>query len=121
MSSETRNKKIADAIQRELSEIIRLGLRDPRVMMVTITDVELKRDNSHAKIFFTSLGGDAQVNSCQQGLQSAAGYLRTQLAGRLTIRTVPDLHFAIDNSVERGVNLAKLIDDALADDAKHPH
>ena len=45
---------------------------------------------------------------------------RTQLAGRLTIRTVPDLHFAIDNSVERGVNLAKLIDEALADDAKHP-
>ena len=120
MSNETRNKKIADAIQRELSEIIRLGLRDPRVTMVTITDVELKRDNSHAKIFFTSLGGDAKTESCQKGLQSAAGFLRTQLAGRLTIRTVPDLHFAIDNSVERGVNLSKLIDDALADDAKHP-
>ena len=120
MSNETRNKKIADAIQRELSEIIRLGLRDPRVTMVTITDVELKRDNSHAKIFFTSLGGEAQIKSCQQGLQSAAGFLRTQLAGRLTIPTVPDLHFAVDNSVERGVNLSKLIDEALADDAKHP-
>lgn len=120
MSNETRNKKISDAIQRELSDIIRLGLRDPRVTMVTLTDVELTRDNSHAKIFFTSLGAEAQVKSCQQGLQSAAGFLRSQLAGRLTIRTVPDLHFAIDNSVERGVRLSKLIDDAVADDAKHP-
>ena len=119
MSQEARNRKIADAIQRELSEVIRLELRDPRVSMVTITDVEVARDNAHAKVFFTSLGTDAQVESCQHGLQSAAGFLRSQIAHRLTIRTVPQLHFEIDVSIERGVRLSKLIDDAVANDSKH--
>jgi ribosome-binding factor A len=119
MSSEARNRKIAEAIQRELSEVIRLDMRDPRVSMLTLTDVELARDNSHAKVFFTSMGNDAQVESCRHGLQSAAGFLRSQLAHRLTIRTVPQLHFEVDKSIERGVRLSKLIDDAVADDAKH--
>ena len=120
MSQETRNRKIADAIQRELSELIRLGMRDPRVTMVTLTDVDVARDTSHAKIFFTSLGSDAEVKSCQEGLQSAAGFLRSQLAHRLTIRTVPQLHFEVDTSIERGVRLSRLIDEAVADDARHP-
>lgn len=120
MSQEARNRKIADAIQRELSEVIRLELRDPRVSMVTLTDVEVARDNAHAKVFFTSLGTEAQVESCQHGLQSASGFLRSQLAHRLTIRTVPQLHFEIDVSIERGVRLSKLIDDAVAEDATHP-
>ena len=119
MSTEARNRKIADAIQRELSEVIRLELRDPRVSMVTLTDVMVAQDNAHAKVFFTSLGTEAQVVSCQHGLQSAAGFLRSQLARRLTIRTVPQLHFEMDVSIERGVRLSKLIDDAVADDAKH--
>jgi ribosome-binding factor A len=119
MSTGARNLKIADAIQRELAELIRLEMRDPRVSMVTLTAVEVTRDNAHAKIFFTSLGADAELKSCQQGLQSASGFLRSQLANRLTIRTVPQLHFEIDISIERGVRLSKLIDDALLDDAKH--
>ena len=120
MSQEARIRKIADAIQRELSELIRLEMRDPRVSMVTLTDVEVTRDNAHAKVFFTSLGDDAQVTSCQVGLQSASGFLRSQLAHRLTIRTVPQLHFEIDTSIERGVRLSKLIDDAVAEDSRHP-
>ena len=68
----------------------------------------------------SSLGSEAQVESCQHGLQSAAGFLRSQLAHRLTIRTVPQLHFEVDTSVERGVRLSKLIDDAVAEDARHP-
>ncbi len=120
MSQEARNRKIADAIQRELSELIRLEMRDPRVSMVTLTDVEVARDNAHAKVFFTSLGTAAQVESCQNGLQSATGFLRSQLAKRLTIRTVPQLHFEVDTSIERGVRLSKLINDAVAEDAGHP-
>ena len=119
MSQEARNRKIADAIQRELAELIRLEMRDPRVSMVTLTAVDVTRDNAHAKVFFTSLGTDAELASSQQGLQSASGFLRSQLANKLTIRTVPQLHFEIDVSIERGVRLSKLIDDALADDAKH--
>lgn len=87
--------------------------------MVTLTDVVVTRDNAHAKVFFTSMGTDAEITKTQQGLQSAAGFLRSQLASRLTIRTVPQLHFEVDTSVERGVRLSKLIDDAIIDDAKH--
>jgi ribosome-binding factor A len=115
----SRNRRIADQIQRELSELIRLELRDPRVNMVTITDVEVTNDNSHAKVFFTTLGSDAQIESCGHGLNRASGFLRSQLANRLTIRTVPSLHFEYDASIERGMRLSKLIDDAVADDAKN--
>ncbi len=119
--ADARNRKIADQIQRELSEMIRLELRDPRVSMVTLTDVEVARDVSHAKVFFTHLGSAEQVLSCKNGLNSAAGFLRMQLAKRLTIRVVPALHFEVDQSIERGAHLSKLINDAVAEDAKHPH
>src|SRR3979409_1983138 len=96
MANQTRNRRIADQIQRELSEVIRLELRDPRVGMVTLTDVELANDNSHAKVFFTLIGNAAQIESCGHGLNSAAGFLRRQLASRLTIRVVPALAFVFD-------------------------
>ncbi|MDX2220086.1 MAG: 30S ribosome-binding factor RbfA [Burkholderiales bacterium] len=116
--NQSRNRRIADQIQRELSELIRLELRDPRVNMVTLTGVEVASDNSHAKVFFTTLGNDAQIQSCAHGLGRAAGFLRSQLAARLSIRTVPVLHFEFDASIDRGMRLSKLIDEAIADDAK---
>lgn len=117
--SAPRSRRIADQIQRELSELIRLEMRDPRVTMVTLTGVEVGADNSHARVFFTTFGSEAQVESCAHGLNSAAGFLRSQLASRLTIRTVPALHFEFDSSIDRGVRLSKLIDDAIADDSRH--
>jgi len=115
-----RNRRIADQIQRELSELLRLELRDPRVHMVTLTGVEVSPDNAHAKVFFTMIGNEAQIESCTHGLNSAAGFLRSQLSHRLTLRVVPSLSFEYDESIDRGVRLSKLIDDAVADDAKHP-
>ena len=109
--STARSARIADQIQRELAEVIRLELRDPRVGLVTLTGVELSRDQSHAKVFFTVLGsppGDAQ-----SGLANAAGFLRSELARRLTTRKVPELHFAYDESVERGMRLTHLIEEAV--------
>jgi ribosome-binding factor A len=75
--------------------------------------VELSRDQSHAKVFFTVLGSPGDADGAQRGLQRAAGFLRSQLAHRLTTRSVPELHFAYDESVERGARLAKLIDEAV--------
>ena len=112
--STARLARIADQIQRELSELIRQELRDPRVKMVTVTGVELSRDQSHAKVFFTTLGSAEESQACGEGLSRAAGFLRTGLAHRLTTRKVPELHFAYDESVERGVRLSQLIDEALA-------
>lgn len=108
-----RGRRIADQLQRELSEIIRLELKDPRVGLVTITDIEVSSDNSHAKVFFTVLGNDAQQESATRALQHAAGFLRSQVAPRLRLRTVPQLHFIYDSSVERGMHLSKLIEQAV--------
>jgi len=106
-----RSARIADQIQRELAEVIRLELRDPRVGLVTLTAVELSRDQSHADVFFTVLGSDSR--EALEGLQHAAGFLRTNLARRLSTRTVPELHFSYDESIERGVRLSRLIDEAV--------
>lgn len=109
-----RQARIADQIQRELAELVRTEVRDPRVGLVTLTGVELSRDQSHAKVFFTVLGADENGEHALEGLTRASGFLRSQLAHRLTIRKVPELHFAFDASVERGVRLSRLIDEAVA-------
>jgi ribosome-binding factor A len=112
--SAARLARIAEQIQRELSELIRTELRDPRVRLVTVTGVEITRDQSHAKVFFTSLGTAEDNVACGEGLDRAAGFLRAGLSHRLTTRTVPALAFVHDDSIERGVRLSKLIDDAVA-------
>jgi ribosome-binding factor A len=81
--------------------------------MVTLTGVELTRDKSHAKVFFTVLGSPSDSQAALEGLRRAAGFLRSQLAHRLTTRTVPELSFEYDESVERGARLSRLIDEAV--------
>lgn len=108
-----RSARIADQIQRSLAELLRTEVRDPRVGMITLTGVELSRDQSHAKVFFTVLGSPAQAGQAAEGLAHAAGFLRSELAHRLTTRKVPELHFEYDESVERGVRLSRLIDEAV--------
>ena len=113
-----RSRRIAEQIQRELSEIVRVELKDPRVGMITLTDVEVTPDGEHAKVFFTVLGEPSRVEQAAEGLQHAAGYLRSQLARSLSVRIVPQLHFKYDPSVERGARLSQLIDQAVAEDTK---
>lgn len=108
-----RARRVADQIQRELADILRLELKDPRVGMITVTDVEVTQDYAHAKVYFTLLGDKARADEAAQGLRRAAGFLRTQLAHRLKLRTVPQLQFVYDSSVERGISLSRLIDEAV--------
>ena len=111
-----RARRVADQMQRELSELIRLEIKDPRVGMLTITEVEVTRDMDHAKVFFTTLGGNPEHDACLEGLQRASGFLRTQLSQRMQLRQVPKLSFVYDHSVERGVQLSQLIESAVAED-----
>jgi ribosome-binding factor A len=116
-----RTRRIAEQIQRELADVIRLELKDPRVPpLVTITDVEVSPDQSHAKVFFTILGDAEKIANTAQGLMRASGFLRTQLAQRMNLRTVPQLEFKYDASVERGVKLTRLIDEAVSSSRKVP-
>jgi len=116
----SRPRRVAEQIQRELAELIQLELKDPRVGMVTLTGVEVSADYAHAKVYFSLLGDQARVNEALKGLNSAAGFLRSQVAHRMKLRVMPMLHFVHDISIEQGARLDKLIADAVADDARHP-
>ncbi len=116
----TRPRRVAEQIQRELAELLRLELKDPRVGMITLTDVEVSADYAHAKVFFTLLGDKSRVEQALAGLNSAAGFLRSQVAHRMKLRVMPQLHFIHDESIERGMQLDRLIDQAVAEDARHP-
>ena len=111
-----RSRRIAEQVQRELSDIIRLELKDPRVGMITIVDVEVSSDQSHARVYFSSLGDQSVIAEAMAGLQHAAGFLRSQLAHRMKLRVVPQLQFKYDESVERGMRISQLIDVAVAQD-----
>ena len=112
----SRTLRIAEQIQRDLAELLRLEVKDPRIGMVTLTDVEVTADYAHAKVYFTTLGDADQIASATEGLNRAAGFLRHELGHRIKLRSIPQLHFIHDESVERGVRLSRLIDAAVADD-----
>ena len=114
-----RGLRVADQIQRDLSEIIAFELKDPRVGMITITEVQVTADYAHAKVFFTMLSDNAEaVKNTLTGLSMAAGFSRGQLGRRLRIHTIPEPHFVHDTSITRGIQLSKLIDEANATRAK---
>ena len=113
MANQQRLRRVADQIQRELSELLRAELKDPRVGMITLTGVEVSPDLAHAKVFFTTLADTESLKSIEAGLERAAGFLRVQLGKRLSLRVTPAIRFKHDVSVERGVRLSQLIDAAV--------
>ncbi len=112
-----RTRRVADQIQRELATLIRDEIRDPRVGSVTVSEVEVSRDMAHARVYMTVLGAAAdESETAAEVLNGAAGYLRRELGRRMKLRTVPALHFFHDTSFDRGAELTRLIDEAVADD-----
>ena len=114
MANSQRLRHVADQIQRELSGLLRAELKDPRVGMITLTGVEVSPDLAHAKVFLTTLGDTEALARTETGLRRAAGFLRSELGHRLKLRVTPELRFVHDVSIERGVRLSRLIDDAVA-------
>ncbi len=109
-----RSHRVADFIQRELSGLIRTELKDPRISpMLTIASVEVSRDLSVAKVFF-SLFDPEERQETQEALGRASGFLRRQLARQMNTRSVPQLRFHYDDSAERGAHMSALIADAVA-------
>jgi ribosome-binding factor A len=110
-----RGLRVADQIQRDLSVIISAELKDPRVGMITLTEVQVTPDYAHAKVFFTSLRDTPdQILTTLNCLNKAAGFLRMHLGKCLHIHTLPQLHFVHDTSTMNGIAMSKLIDQAMA-------
>ena len=115
-SSAHRGVRVADQIQRDLSELIARELKDPRVGMVTLNSVEVTPDYAHAKVFFSLISGKPEEATI--GLNAAAGFLRNGLFKRLQIHTVPTLHFIFDRTTERASDMNALISKAVASRSK---
>ena len=113
-----RAHRVGDQIQRELADLLRNEVKDPRVGPVTITGVDVSADLSHATVRFTHLAGRDKAEVTVQALSRTAGFLRSELAHRLNLYSVPQLHFAYDDSIEAGMRMSQLIDEALAADKK---
>ena len=115
----SRTDRVGSQIQRELAELVRSGLDDPRLGMITIQEVRVVRDFSHAKVFFTSMASRLSPAESVRVLRDAAPFFRHELGCRMKLRTVPELHFVYDQSVEQGERLSSLIEQALQSDAEH--
>jgi len=108
--SKIRQQRTADQILRELSDLCHRNVSDPRLQDITITEVTIDRELEHADIYVHALGDESRRKDVMQGLSSAAGFLRHELAGRIRIRTIPQLHFHWDPTIERAEQVTAILD-----------
>ena len=111
MKRNNRMTRVNDEITKELANIIRGELKDPRIgVMTSVLRVETTQDLKYCKIFISVLGNDEEKKEVMKGLKSASGYIRHLLAERINLRITPELMFRLDDSVEYGIKMSKLIE-----------
>ena len=112
-----KNTRVNTEVQRELSNILRGGIKDPRVApMTSVVAVEVAPDLKTCKAYISVLGDEKAQKDTLAGLNSAAGYIKRTLAKNVNLRNTPDIHFIIDQSIEYGVHMSKMIDDVRKKD-----
>jgi ribosome-binding factor A len=112
-------RQIEHLLRAELSELLRRRVKDPRLKgLVTVTEVSASSDLSQAKVFISILGTAEEKREVLQGLSSASPFLRHELGNHLSLRYVPELSFEMDDSIERGVHLLKLMEQVSAEDSE---
>lgn len=109
----TRSTRVAEQLRRELSELLRYGMKDPRAQRASVTDVEVSKDVSYARVYFSQLeDAPEQIKETETALNRAAGFLRTELSKIMRMRHVPELKFVYDRSVAEGARMDALIEAA---------
>ena len=111
-----KNTRINMEVQRELSQIIRSEIKDPRIHPLTsVVAVEVTPDLKYCKAYISVLGDEEAGKATIEGLRSAASFVRRELAHRVNLRNTPEIKFILDQSIEDGVNMSKLIDEVTKD------
>ena len=114
-----KNTRVSGEVQKVLSEIIRGEIKDPRISPLTsVVQVYVAPDLKTCKAFISVLGDEEAQKNTLEGLKSAVGYIRRQLARELNLRNTPEITFVLDQSIEYGVNMSKLIDKVVESDEK---
>jgi len=109
MAGNSRAVRVGEQMRDELAQLLRDEVKDPRIGFASIVKVEVSRDIRHAKVYVSVLGNEQQKKDTMAGLASATGFLRSELAKRLQLRYMPELHFALDESIEHGQRIAQLL------------
>ena len=105
-----RPNRIGEEIKKELVLLIRNGIKDPRVdSLISITDVEVTRDLSYATVYISRYGSEKERNDALEGMKAAAGFMRSELSKRLKLRTVPELIFKLDDSLQYGAKIETIL------------
>jgi ribosome-binding factor A len=114
--SSRRPEQMAETLRQVITEALAREVRDPRVGFVTVTSVLVTNDLSHARVLVSVPGEEAEKTRALEGLQSAAGFLRSRAARTLTTRTVPELHFELDRGLEHAVRINELLNTIRRED-----
>ena len=116
-----KNTRVNGEVLRVLAEVIKSEIKDPRINpMTSVVAVEVAPDLKTCKAWISVLGNEESQKDTLAGLKSAEGYIRNQLAKKINLRNTPEIRFIIDQSIEYGVNMSKMIDEVnRADDEKH--
>ena len=109
MSNNLRIEKLQELIKQEMSKSILQDIKDPRIGFVTVTDVKLSKDLSVAKIFVSIMGSDEQIKDTLEGLKSALGFLRHEIAKKVRMKYTPEIYFALDTSQNYSEHIQKLL------------
>ena len=109
MAKQLRIEKLQELIKQEMSKMLLKELKDPRIGFVTVTDVEMTGDLREAKIYVSVMGGEEQVKSSLEGLNSALGFVRREIGQRIRLRFTPEISFALDTSLDYGDHIQKLL------------
>lgn len=107
-----RNGRLSEDIKREISGLIREEIKDPRVSsgLVSVVRTELSGDNSHCKVYISSLDGEDAAKIAVKGLESASGMMKRQISNKLHLRKCPELKFIADNSIEHSAEIARMLE-----------
>ena len=113
-----RSDRVGDEIRKVIADLIQNEIKDPRLpAMVSVVAVDASRDLSHARVAISVMGDETAKKNCAAALKSASGFIRREVAARVRLRTAPELHFTVDDSIERGIRITRLIDEALGEQA----
>ncbi|MDB2386131.1 30S ribosome-binding factor RbfA [Shewanella sp.] len=113
----SRTRRIAQQLQQELAQVLQRDMKDPRIGFVTVNDVDVSRDLSYAKVYVTFFEEDEKlVQEKVEALDSAAGYIRSLVAGRMKLRVMPELRFIYDSSLVEGMRMSNLVSRVISND-----
>jgi ribosome-binding factor A len=112
-----RKERLEEVLKREISEIIRREVKDPRIGFVTVTDAQVSRDLCFAKVFVSILGTEEQQQAALQGLNSASRFIRGEFGQRIKLRQVPEISFRVDTAIQQGARIHELLEQVKRDEA----